>query len=254
MAKARRLTLLIIPEEGGRTYEFKIRRVLVWLAALGAVAVVFLLVAGFIAHAQARELRHLVARLELQTGILSEDRDKLLELEALLRELESRNNQIRTILSEREPSSEQSSPSSRSSKVEHYVSSVDRLLGGHVRTVPTLWPVRGVVASDGAAPNAAGIVIAAPPGSLVRASAAGTVVRAGFDLLLGHVVVVDHGNRLATEYGHNTTLLVEAGEFVHKGQPLALTGSSGETGRAGLYFSVLENGIPQDPRAYRTWL
>ena len=254
MAKARRLTLLIIPEEGGRTYEFKIRRVLVWLAALGAVAVVFLLVAGFIAHAQARELRHLVARLELQTGILSEDRDKLLELEALLRELESRNNQIRTILSEREPSAQPSSPSSRSSKVEHYVSSVDRLLGGHVRTVPTLWPVRGVVASEGSVATAPGIVIATPPGSLVRASAAGTVARAGFDLQLGHIVVIDHGNRLVTEYGHNTTLLVEAGEFVHKGQPLALTGSSGETGRAGLYFSVLENGIPQDPRAYRTWL
>ena len=253
MVRARRLTLLIIPEEGGRTYEFKMPRALVWLGALSGIVVVILLVAGFIAHSEARHLRLLVSRLELQKGILKEDVGKLFELEVLLKQLEESNNQLRNILSEREDVASSSSPLSRSAKIEHYVSSVDRLLGGHVRTVPTLWPVRGF-AAEGFTADVGGIFIATPVGSLVRASAAGTVSRAAFDLHLGYVVELDHGNRLSTEYGNNGTLLVEADEFVQKGQPLALSGNSGEAHRAGLYFSVIENGTPRDPLDYRIWL
>ena len=144
MVKVRRLTLLIIPEEGGRTYEFKILRVLAWLAGFSCVVVVVLFIAGFIAHSEAEDLRRMVAQLEREKGILEEDVGLLTELEVLLTNLEERNDKLRHILSASPEAGESSSPSRIASVVEHYVSSVDRLRGGHVRTVPTLWPVRGM--------------------------------------------------------------------------------------------------------------
>jgi murein DD-endopeptidase MepM/ murein hydrolase activator NlpD len=254
VAKFRRLTLLIIPEGGGRTYEFKIPRVLAWVAGCSCVVVLFLLVAGFIAHADVKDLSRLVTQLEREKGVLEEDVGLLTELEVLLESLEERNKKLRHILSATPEAGESSSPSSSGSVVEHYVSSVDRLLGGHVRTVPTLWPVRGVPVGEGFSPSTGGIVVAAPSGSLVRASAAGTVLRAGFDLQHGYAVVLDHGNRLTTEYGYNRTLLVEAGEFVQKGQPLALSGRGGDGNHTGLFFSVYEDGQPRNPLEYRIWL
>lgn len=253
VVRVRRLTLLIIPEEGGRTCEFKIPRMLAWFAAFSCVVVLVLLVAGFIAHSDAQDLRRLVARLEREKGVLEEDVGLLTELEGILKDLEERNNQLRQILSGPEAAGVSSSPSNRGAKMEHYVSAVDRLLGGQVRTVPTLWPVRGVPLGR-FSPAEGGIVVAAPAGSLVRASAAGTVLRAGFDLQLGYAVVLDHGNRLITEYGYNNTLLVEAGEFVQKGQPVALSGRGGDPNNTGLFFSVYENGKPRNPLAYRIWL
>ena len=250
MAKARRLTLLIIPEEGGRTYEFKIPRVLAWVAGFSCVVALFLLVAGFVAHSDVKDLSRLVTQLEREKGVLEEDVGLLTELEVLLESLEERNKKLRHILSATPDTGE----SSGGSVVEHYVSSVDRLLGGHVRTVPTLWPVRGVPVGEGFSPSTGGIVVAAPGGSLVRASAAGTVLRAGFDLHHGYAVVLDHGNRLTTEYGYNRTLLVEAGEFVQKGQPLALSGRGGDGNHTGLFFSVREDGRPRNPLEYRIWL
>jgi len=254
VVKVRRLTLLIIPEEGGRTYEFKIPRVLAWLAGFSCVVVVLLLIAGFIAHSEAEDLRRMVAQLEREKGILEEDVGLLTELEVLLTNLEERNDKLRHILSALPEAGESSSPSRIASVVEHYVSSVDRLRGGHVRTVPTLWPVRGMPVGEQFSPDEGGILVAAPHGSLVRASAAGTVLRAGFDLQRGYAVVLDHGNRLTTAYGYNTTLLVEAGQFVQKGQPLALSGSGGDANHPGVFFSVYEDGRPRDPRTYRIWL
>jgi murein DD-endopeptidase MepM/ murein hydrolase activator NlpD len=252
--KVRRLTFLIIPEEGGRTHEFKIPRIVAWLAGIAGIALLFLLGAGFIAISKEQDLQRLVAELVREKGVLKEDLGLLTELEVLLKDLEQSNGQLRRVLSQRPEANESSSPSRGGPQIEHYVPSVDRLLAGLVRTVPTLWPVRGVPVGGAFSPNVGGIIVAAPIGSLVRASAAGTVLRAGYDVKLGYVVVLDHGNRLSTEYGYNTSILVEAGEFVQKGQPLALSGSGVDVNQAGLFFGVHENGKPRNPLAYRIWL
>ena len=51
-----------------------------------------------------------------------------------------------------------------------------------------------------------GIDIAVPLGTAVRAAAAGTVIYAGWMGGYGNLVVVDHGNGLATAYAHNSSL------------------------------------------------
>ena len=71
-----------------------------------------------------------------------------------------------------------------------------------------IWPVHGVVTSGFGwrwGRMHEGIDIAVGNGTPVVAAAAGTVICAGWLGGYGNLVVVDHGNGLATAYGHNTT-------------------------------------------------
>lgn len=81
----------------------------------------------------------------------------------------------------------------------------------------------------------------------VEASNRGWVVLARFFGIYGNAVVIDHGYGLMTLYGHLSSIEVEPGQEVNRGQVI---GRSGETGLAGgdhLHFTVLLQGQPVDP-------
>ncbi len=95
-----------------------------------------------------------------------------------------------------------------------------------------------------------GLDIAAPAGTHVEAVAAGLVTWAGPSSGYGNMVQIDHGNGLATRYCHNEKLLVTVGELVHKGQVIALVGSTGRSTGPHLHFEVLKNGAEVNPLPY----
>ena len=253
MLTARRLTLLVIPEEGGRTYEIKLPRALVWVAGFLGVCLILLLAVGMRSHVAAGHLRDRVTRPERQKGELEEGMSHLQTLRATLRRLEQSNRQLRDIASGAVGLQVPRSKGRESLVQEQYISSVQRLIWGRTHTVPCLWPTRGAVSREFSA-EFAGVAIAVPPQSLVRASAAGRVVKAAYEERLGFVVELDHGNRLISRYGYNMSLMVQPGDYVYMGQPIAFSGSSGTALRPSLYFAVSENGEPRDPRGYRLWL
>jgi murein DD-endopeptidase MepM/ murein hydrolase activator NlpD len=75
-----------------------------------------------------------------------------------------------------------------------------------------------------------GVDVAAPPGTPVRAAAAGTVTLAHGDLYFsGKTVIVDHGLGVSTLYIHMQELRVATGDRVTQGQ---IIGSIGTTGRS----------------------
>lgn len=124
---------------------------------------------------------------------------------------------------------------------------------------PSIWPVRGVVTSNfgyrrspfgSAREFHAGYDIAARYGTTVVAAARGRVVFAGWKLSYGKVVLIDHGNGLRTMYAHNSTLLVEAGDKVEKGDPIARVGSTGRSTGPHLHYEVLRYGEAIDPGPY----
>ena len=98
------------------------------------------------------------------------------------------------------------------------------------------------------------MVIAAVEGSPVCASASGTVVRAGYDTLLGQLIIIDHGNGIETHYGYNSALFVSEGEHILKGQHIAHSGRGGRAPYEGLYYAVREGRAFRDPIHYRLWL
>ena len=247
------MTILLIPEEGGKTYEFKMPRFVSWLLGLAVIAVVAMLVIGFRAYSDASYLRHRVDKLEDKKQTLSESVDLLQELENDLNALTRQNDKLRRLLAGREGNPEDEEQTGRQANSERYVSAIKRMQLGSIRLVPTIWPVRGAVtvAYDDEFPAT---IIAASANSLVRASASGWVDRAGFDEILGNLIVLDHTGGIKSLYGYAATILVDEGDYVHKGQPIALTGSSSTTGQQGLYFAVHENDTPMDPVPYLLWL
>jgi murein DD-endopeptidase MepM/ murein hydrolase activator NlpD len=116
-----------------------------------------------------------------------------------------------------------------------------------------IWPVNGTVVSGygmrwGRLHE--GIDITAPTGTPIWAAAAGTVIHAGWLGGYGNLVVVDHGNGLATAYAHASAILVGVGQSVSQGETIALVGSTGNSSGPHLHFEVRVNGVAVDPLLY----
>lgn len=100
----------------------------------------------------------------------------------------------------------------------------------------------------------AGLDLAAPEGSEVRAAAEGTVLSVYADELLGQTVTVEHSSGVVTHYSNLAeAVAVSAGDHVSAGQTLGTVGRTalGELGsEPHLHFAVYKNNVPQDPSAY----
>ena len=116
-----------------------------------------------------------------------------------------------------------------------------------------VWPVHGVLTSSFGwrwGRMHEGIDIAVGNGTPVVASASGTVIVAGWMGGYGNLVVVDHGNGIATAYGHNTSVAVAPGQSVAQGQLIAYSGNTGNSTGPHVHFEVRVNGAAVDPLGY----
>lgn len=96
----------------------------------------------------------------------------------------------------------------------------------------------------------AGIDFAGSYGSPIQAADRGTVILAGWYGGYGNTVIIDHGDGIATLYGHTSKLYVSEGQSVQLGQAIAAVGSSGLSTGPHLHFEVRKNGEPVDPMNY----
>jgi murein DD-endopeptidase MepM/ murein hydrolase activator NlpD len=116
-----------------------------------------------------------------------------------------------------------------------------------------VWPVSGPITSGFGTRWGRmheGIDIAVPSGTPVHAAASGTVIYAAWMTGYGNLVVLDHGNGLATAYAHNSSLLVSVGQHVSQGQTISLSGSTGHSTGPHVHFEVRVNGVAVDPLGY----
>ena len=125
--------------------------------------------------------------------------------------------------------------------------------------MPSIWPVAGAVTSgfgwrlspiDGSHEWHQGIDIAAETGTPVVSAANGQVLQSGWSESYGYIVHIDHGNGLATVYGHNSSLVVGTGEKVRMGQVIAYAGSTGRSTGPHLHYEIRINNTAVDPWTY----
>ncbi|RMA78699.1 peptidoglycan DD-metalloendopeptidase family protein [Umboniibacter marinipuniceus] len=114
------------------------------------------------------------------------------------------------------------------------------------------WPAVGPLISSFNTTNRQrqGIDIGGEFGDSISAAAAGTVVYAGSALKgYGNLIIIKHSEDVLSAYGHNRQLLVEEGQEVQLGQPIAEMGNSDAT-RVKLHFEIRNQGSPVDPLSY----
>lgn len=86
-----------------------------------------------------------------------------------------------------------------------------------------------------------------PSGTAVLAPAAGRVTQVDYNIYAGKSVVIDHGNNLKTRYLHLSHPQVHVGEQIHKGQQIALSGSTGRVTGPHLHYEIMVDNHPVNP-------
>ncbi len=128
-----------------------------------------------------------------------------------------------------------------------------------LESIPSIWPASGALSSGfgmrihpiyGYEKYHSGIDISALYGSPIYSTAYGRVTYAGYYSGYGNTVMVDHGNGMQTLYGHCSSIDVQEGQMVRKGQIVARIGSTGLSTGPHVHYEVQLAGAPTDPEPY----
>jgi len=95
-----------------------------------------------------------------------------------------------------------------------------------------------------------GLDFSAPYMSPVYATAPGVVTFAGYRGDYGRVVEIDHGNGIATVYGHLHRYIVSVGQTVAEHAQIGFLGSTGRSSGPHVHYEILVNDEPQDPEKF----
>jgi murein DD-endopeptidase MepM/ murein hydrolase activator NlpD len=115
-----------------------------------------------------------------------------------------------------------------------------------------IWPVNGPIVSP-FGPRwgrlHAGVDIAVPAGTPIRAAKAGTIALAAPYGGYGNYTCINHGGGLSTCYAHQSSFAITGGS-VSQGDVIGYVGCTGHCFGDHLHFEVRINGVPTDPSGY----
>jgi len=137
---------------------------------------------------------------------------------------------------------------------------VQARLAGNVAAGPVrqgsgtfIWPINGAFTSPFGMRWGrlhAGVDLAAPEGTPIRAADSGRVVLLGWTGGYGNYTCIAHGGSLSTCYAHQSRYGTSMGASVGQGQVIGYVGNTGNSTGAHLHFEVRINGTPVDPMGY----
>lgn len=113
-------------------------------------------------------------------------------------------------------------------------------------------PVDGIIINKfSLAEKHYGIDIATARESIIKSVYDGTVIFADWTSETGHTLTIQHAGNFISVYKHNSSLLKSSGTYVKAGEPVAITGDSGELSSGPhLHFELWHKGTPVDPEEY----
>ncbi|HET7385222.1 MAG TPA: peptidoglycan DD-metalloendopeptidase family protein [Nocardioidaceae bacterium] len=122
------------------------------------------------------------------------------------------------------------------------------------------WPVRGPITSPfgwrvhpiyGYRSLHDGIDIAVDCGTPIHAPANGKVLEEYYQTAWGNRLILDNGYHrgvgLATIFNHMSGYVAHVGDYVHRGEVIGYTGTTGWSTGCHMHFTVMANGRPVDP-------
>lgn len=120
-----------------------------------------------------------------------------------------------------------------------------------------LWPVSGNITSDygyrthpitGKYSMHGGIDISASRGTDIKTAYDGKISSTGYSQTYGYYVIISHNENVQTLYAHCDKLIGQEGEYVKKGETVALVGSTGRSTGPHLHFEIRVGGMRIDPK------
>jgi murein DD-endopeptidase MepM/ murein hydrolase activator NlpD len=116
-----------------------------------------------------------------------------------------------------------------------------------------IWPVNGPVVSPFGMRWGrlhAGVDIAVPAGTAIRAADSGRVVLMGWVGGYGNYTCIQHNASLSTCYAHQSSFATSNGASVSQGQVIGYVGCTGHCFGDHLHFETRVSGSPVDPMGY----
>jgi murein DD-endopeptidase MepM/ murein hydrolase activator NlpD len=117
-----------------------------------------------------------------------------------------------------------------------------------------IWPTTVRTITQGFSSRHTGLDISNSQKIEIYAAEDGFVELSGYQANgYGNTIVINHGNGFKTRYGHASVLKVTAGQYVVKGQVIAIQGNTGRVrGATGihLHFEIIKNGKKVNPLVY----
>ena len=116
-----------------------------------------------------------------------------------------------------------------------------------------IWPVNGPIVSPFGMRWGrlhAGVDIAVPAGTPIRAAQSGKVILMGWTGGYGNYTCIGHGNGLSTCYAHQSSYATSNGASVSKGQVIGSVGCTGHCFGDHLHFETRVGGAPVNPAGY----
>jgi len=95
----------------------------------------------------------------------------------------------------------------------------------------------------------AGVDVAAPIGTEIRATGAGTVAHAGWVGGYGKTVIIDHGSGMTTLYAHMSVIHASRRQLVVAGDLIGEVGTTGRSTGPHVHYEVRRDGVAVDPLA-----
>ena len=124
---------------------------------------------------------------------------------------------------------------------------------------PSLWPTKGWLSSrfgyrispfTNEKEFHKGLDISTSKFSPIISPADGIVTSVRWDAGYGKIISINHDYGVTTKYAHLEEVLVKNGEYVKRGQKIALVGDTGRTTGPHLHYEVHLNGAPVNPLRY----
>ncbi len=114
------------------------------------------------------------------------------------------------------------------------------------------WPVPGHILmpfgtkEDGV--SLKGVVMTSGEGEKVRAAQTGRVILVDEKLKgYGKTIIIEHDSDFSTTYARNSEILVQVGQQVRRGDPIAVIGRATQGESPQLYFEIRKQAKAEDP-------
>ncbi len=119
------------------------------------------------------------------------------------------------------------------------------------KTVIYFPPVKGIVSQKFNSKNHPGIDIVTEKGAIVKSCSRGVVVFSSYTSKDGNVIVIFHKNNEISIYKHNSAVLKNVGDYVAKGDPIAIVGNTGaQSDGPHLHFELWKKGKAINPETF----